>query len=168
MGHTGIIGHDLLLVSMSKKHHTNRGIRKSKKLSVNLVSREMLPKADYVGSVSGASVDKSGVFDFHWGENGSPVIDASPLVMECNVVDIYKSDGFDNFICSIANTYAIPELAILAYQRKAAVFYDRQQMLLQARRCAGIARQEPDDPMRINYGQEHNNRELLRSYTGYS
>ena len=70
----------------------------------------MLPKADYVGSVSGASVDKSEVFDFHWGENGSPVIDASPLVMECNVVDIYKSDGFDNFICSIANTYAAPEV----------------------------------------------------------
>ena len=45
VGHTGIIGHDLLLVSMSKSHHTNRGIRKSKKLSVNLVSREMLPKA---------------------------------------------------------------------------------------------------------------------------
>ncbi len=110
VGHTGIIGHDLLLVSMSKKHHTNRGIRKSKKLSVNLVSREMLPKADYVGSVSGASVDKSGVFDYHWGENGSPVIDASPLTMECDVVDIYETEGFDNFICSVAGTYADPDV----------------------------------------------------------
>ena len=51
----------------------------------------MLPEADYVGSVSGASVDKSGVFDYHWGENGTPVIDASPLTMECNVVDIYET-----------------------------------------------------------------------------
>ena len=110
VGHTGIIGHDLLLVSMSKSHHTNRGIRKSKKLSVNLVSREMLPKADYVGSVSGASVDKSGVFDYHWGENGSPVIDASPLTMECDVVDIYETEGFDNFICSVAGTYADPDV----------------------------------------------------------
>lgn len=110
MGHTGIIGHDRILVSMSKSHYTNQGIRKSKKLSINLVSREMLPKADYVGSVSGASVDKSEVFDFHWGENGTPVIDASPLTMECDVVDIYESEGFDNFICSIANTYAAPEV----------------------------------------------------------
>ena len=110
IGHTGIIGHDRILVSMSDKHYTNRGIRQLKKLSINLVSREMLPKADYVGGISGASVDKSGVFDFHWGENGSPVIDASPLAMECNVVDIYKTDGFDNFICSIANTYASPEV----------------------------------------------------------
>ena len=77
---------------------------------MNLVIREMLPNADYVGSVSGASVEKSEVFDFHWGENGSPVIDASPLTMECNVVDIYETEGFDNFICSIVNTYAAPEV----------------------------------------------------------
>ena len=70
----------------------------------------MLSKADYVGSVSGASVDKSEVFGYHWGENGTPVIDASPLTMECDVVDMYKTDGFDNFICSVANTYAAPEV----------------------------------------------------------
>ena len=110
VGHTGIIGHDRILVSMNKNHYTNRRIRKSGKLSINLVSRDMLPKADYVGSVSGASVDKSGVFEYHWGENGTPVIDASPLTMECDVVDIYETEGFDNFICSIANTYAAPEV----------------------------------------------------------
>lgn len=110
VGHTGIIGHDRILVSMSNKHHTNRGIRKSKKLSINLVSREMLPQADYVGSVSGASVDKSHVFDYHIGANGSPVIDASPVTMECDVVDIYETEGFDNFICSVVNTYADSEV----------------------------------------------------------
>ncbi len=110
VAHVGIIGHNRILVSMSKSHYTNQGIKKSRKLSVNLVSREMLPKADYVGSVSGASTNKSDVFDYHWGENGTPVIDASPLTIECNVVDIYDSEGFDNFICSIANTYAAPEV----------------------------------------------------------
>lgn len=110
VGHTGIIGHDRVLVSISKSHYTNQGIRKSKKLSINLVSREMLPQADYVGSVSGASVNKSGVFKYNWGENGTPVIDASPLTMECNVEDIFETEGFDNFICSIANTYAAPEV----------------------------------------------------------
>ena len=110
VGHTGIIGHDRILVSMSKSHYTNQGIKESKKLSINLVSREMLPKADYVGSVSGASVDKSEVFEYHWGENGTPVIDASPLTMECDVVDIYETEGFDNFVCSIVNTYAAPDV----------------------------------------------------------
>lgn len=110
VGHTGIIGHDRILLSMSKSHYTNQGIRKSKKLSVSLVSREMLPKADYVGSVSGASVDKSEVFEYHIGENGTPVIDISPLTMECNVVDIYETEGFDNFICSVVNTYVSPDV----------------------------------------------------------
>lgn len=110
VGHTGVIGHDRILISMNKSHYTNQGIRKSKKFSINLVSREMLPKADYVGSVSGASVDKSDVFDYHWGANGSPVIDSSPLTMECDVVDIYETEGFDNFICSVANTYADPDV----------------------------------------------------------
>lgn len=110
VGHTGIIGHDRILVSMNKNHYSNQGIRKAKKLSINLVSREMLPQADYVGSVSGASVDKSNVFAYHWGENGLPVIDASPLTMECNVVDIYETEGFDNFVCTIANTYVSPDM----------------------------------------------------------
>lgn len=110
VGHTGIIGHDRILVSLSRNHYTCRGIRQSGKFSINLVSRDMLPKADYVGSVSGSSVDKSEVFDYHWGENGTPVIDMSPLSMECDVVDVYETDGFDNFIGSVVNTYASSEV----------------------------------------------------------
>lgn len=128
VGHTGIIGHDRILLSMSKSHYTNQGIRKSKKLSVSLVSREMLPKADYVGSVSGASVDKSEVFEYHIGENGTPVIDISPLTMECNVVDIYETEGFDNFICSVVNTYVSPDVlgdnGKLDYTRMKPVLFD--------------------------------------------
>ena len=110
VGHTGVIGHDRVLVSMSKQHYSNQGIKQSKKLSINLVSREMLSKADYVGSVSGETVDKSSVFAYHIGENGTPVIDVSPLTMECNVVDIYETEGFDNFICTVVNTYATPDV----------------------------------------------------------
>ncbi|MDO4318958.1 MAG: flavin reductase [Bacteroidales bacterium] len=106
VSHVGIIGHDRILVSMSKQHYTNQGIKESGRLSLNLVSREMLPQADYVGSVSGDKIDKSEVFAYHYGENGTPVIDESPLSMELDVVDVYDSPGFDNFICTIANTYA--------------------------------------------------------------
>ena len=106
VGHTGIIGHDRIVVSMSKSHYTNQGIRKSKKLSVNLVSQTMLDKADYVESVSGADTDKSKVFAYHMGANGSSVIDEAPVTMECKVEDIYETDGFESFVCSIVNTYA--------------------------------------------------------------
>ena len=32
VGHTGIIGHNRILVSMNKQHYTNQGIKQSKKL----------------------------------------------------------------------------------------------------------------------------------------
>ncbi len=110
VSHTGLIAHNRIMVSMSQKHYTNRGIIASRKLSINLVDRNMLPKADYVGSVSGSEVNKSKVFEFHMGRNGSPIIDASPLSMELDVVDVYRAEGFDNFICSVANTYARPDI----------------------------------------------------------
>lgn len=106
VGHVGIVGHDRIMLSLSKSHYTNKGIKENGILSVNIVDENLLPKADYVGSVSGANVDKSHAFAFHAGENGAPIIDASPLVMECKVEDNYETDKFDNFICSISNTYA--------------------------------------------------------------
>ena len=110
VGHTGIIGHNHIILSMSDKHYTNKGIHQTGRLSINLVSREMLPKADYAGSVSGADTDKSTLFAYHIGENGAPLIDESPLSMECKVVDKFKTDGFDNFICEVAATYVAKDM----------------------------------------------------------
>ena len=110
VGHTGIIGHNRIILSMNDKHYTNIGIHQTGRLSINLVSREMLPKADYAGSVSGADTDKSTLFAYHIGENGAPLIDESPLSMECKVVDKFKTDGFDNFICEVAATYVAKDM----------------------------------------------------------
>ena len=106
VAHTGTIGHSMIMVSMKDNHYTNQGVIQNKKLSLNLVDRAMLPQVDYVGTVSGASKSKADVFPYHMGENGTPIIDASPVSIELNVADNYKADGLDNFICSIANTYA--------------------------------------------------------------
>lgn len=65
----------------------------------------MLKLADHVGSVSGGKTDKSSVFPYYLGEAGAPVIEVSPLVMECSVDDIYETKGFENFILKIENTY---------------------------------------------------------------
>lgn len=106
VGHLGIIGHDRILVSLHKSHHTNKGITQTGKLSVNIIDEDLLPRADYVGTVSGAKEDKSEVFSYRLGEAGAPVIDDSPLTMECRVEDNYQTETFDNFICKIDNTYA--------------------------------------------------------------
>lgn len=105
IAHVGIIGHDRIMLSMFKKHYTNEGVKQVGKVSVNMVSGPMLERADFVGCVSGAKEDKSEVFAYHLGEAGTPIIEDSPLVMECEVVDNYETDTFDNFICKITNTY---------------------------------------------------------------
>lgn len=105
IAHTGTVGHSMIMVSMNQNHYTNKGVIQNGKLSLNLVERTMLPQVDYVGTASGARTNKSEVFPYHMGENGTPIIDASPVSIELDVVDNYKADGFDNFICTIANTY---------------------------------------------------------------
>ncbi len=110
VAHVGILGHDRLLVSLARAHDINEKIKETGKLSINMVSEAMLPKADYVGSISGAKVDKSEVFEFEVGEAGTPIIKESPLVIECEVVDNYDADnGFDNFIVKFSSTYVEEE-----------------------------------------------------------
>lgn len=116
VGHLGIIGHDRIMVSLAKAHYTNQGIKATGWLSVNIIDDELLQRADYVGCVSGAKADKSEVFGWHASENGTPMIDDSPLVMDCRVVDNYETETFDSFICRISATYA--EEAVLGENGK--------------------------------------------------
>ncbi|HIT32204.1 MAG TPA: flavin reductase family protein [Candidatus Enterenecus stercoripullorum] len=104
VAHVGILGHDRILVSLASAHFINGVIKTGNKLSVNIVDEGMLPEADYVGLVSGAKTDKSAVFEYELGEAGTPVIHKAPLAMECSVVDIYNTPGFESFICTIDNT----------------------------------------------------------------
>lgn len=106
VGHIGIIGHDRILISLHKSHHSNKGIKQTGWLSVNVVNEEMLTKADYVGCVSGAKTDKSDVFDYTMANDKTPVINESPVSMVCEVVDNYETETFDNFICRIEETLA--------------------------------------------------------------
>lgn len=48
VAHVGILGHDRLLISLAKAHYINVKIKETGKLSINMVSQEILQKADYV------------------------------------------------------------------------------------------------------------------------
>ncbi len=106
VGHVGIMGHDHVMVSLAKPHYTNQGIRSNKALSINIVNEALLPGADRAGCISGAKTDKSELFGYMVGATGAPMITDAPVVMECCVEDIYETKGFDNFICTIENTFA--------------------------------------------------------------
>lgn len=106
VGHLGIMGHDHIMVSLASAHYTNKGIKDTKKVSVAIVDEAMLPKADYVGCVSGSKQDKSEVFAYHMSEADVPIIEEAPIVMECSVEDIYETKDFESFICTIDHVYA--------------------------------------------------------------
>lgn len=103
VAHVGIIGHDRILVSLAKPHFINSVIKAEKKLSINMVSEAMLPKADESGSTTGLKTDKSQLFEYTM--SATPIINDSPLAMECSVVDVYETEGFESFICTIDNTW---------------------------------------------------------------
>ncbi len=109
VAHVGIIGHDRVLVSLAAPHFINSIIKKEQKLSINIVTESILPQSDYAGSVSGAKEDKSNLFEYDIGDEGTPFIKKSPLAMECKVVDVYNTPGFESFICTISGTYADEE-----------------------------------------------------------
>lgn len=104
--HVGIMGHDKVMVSLRKNHYTNKGIRERGSFTLNIVDEKMLPKADYAGIVSGEKSNKSDLFVYSLADNGMPMVDESPVAMVCVVEDNYETETFDNFICSIAATYA--------------------------------------------------------------
>ena len=106
VGHIGIIGHDRVMVSLAGAHYSNRGIKETKKLSINIVDEALLPLADRAGCVSGAKEDKSDLFDYTVGDTGAPLMTAAPVVMECSVDDVYETEGFESFICTIDHTFA--------------------------------------------------------------
>ena len=106
IAHLGVVGMDRIMLSLSKNHFSNKGIRENKTASVNLVSKDMLIEADYVGMVSGKNTDKSQVFDYFSGQlDNAPLIEKSKISMECRLVDIYETEKEDNFILEVVNTY---------------------------------------------------------------
>ncbi|MCT4615943.1 MAG: flavin reductase family protein [Marinifilaceae bacterium] len=106
IAHIGNIGHNKLIMSMHKSHHSNSGIKKNKTVSVNMLSESQIIPADFVGMKSGANVDKSKVFEYFEGEiKNAPLIKSSPICMECTVVDTYETEHHDNFIVKVENTY---------------------------------------------------------------
>ncbi|AGK95769.1 flavin reductase family protein [Clostridium pasteurianum] len=129
VAHIGIIGLDSIMLSIRKGRYTNLGIKENKTVSVNLVSEDMVVEADYVGLVSGKTVDKSQVFEYHMGELNVPIIDKSPLAMECELVDIYDTKDYDNFILKVVHTHveehAIDKSGKVDYQKLRPVLFEK-------------------------------------------
>jgi flavin reductase (DIM6/NTAB) family NADH-FMN oxidoreductase RutF len=121
IAHIGIIGLDCILLSIHKQKYTNIGIKENMAASINLINEDMVVKADYVGMVSGKSTDKSEVFEYEMGVLNVPIIKDSPLAMECELVDIYDTGNYENFILKVVHThveeYALTDDGKINYEK---------------------------------------------------
>lgn len=95
----------LLVVSMFGTKKTKMNVKKTGRLSANLVSTDMLPLADYFGSVSGHKGAKTGM-DYGVSEGEVvkvPTLDASRWVYELEVAKVVNCGESDTFFCEIKN-----------------------------------------------------------------
>jgi flavin reductase (DIM6/NTAB) family NADH-FMN oxidoreductase RutF len=101
----------LLYISVNKAHYTNTGIKEQGWFSVNIPSRDLVTKTDYVGLVSGRDTDKSGVFTAFYGKaSGVPMIEECPVNMLCKVYKEVDLPSNDLFIGEVMETYVEEKL----------------------------------------------------------
>ena len=95
--------HYMLVISMNGTKQTKQNASRTKMLSANLVSTDMLNLMDYFGSISGKEVAKDEIP--HEYGNGItlnvPTLNASKWVYECEVAEIYQTGDSDTYFCPI-------------------------------------------------------------------
>ena len=108
LGHCGEMSMNpaIVYISMNKAHYTNAGIKENGYFSLNIPSKSVVQKMDYVGLVSGRDVDKSGVFTIFTGSvDKAPLIEECPANMLCKVVNVVDLPSYDVFFGEIIETY---------------------------------------------------------------
>lgn len=102
----------LLVVSMFGTKRTKQNVLRTGKLSVNLVSRDMLGLMDYFGAHHGDDGKKDGVpYRVSRGETVDvPVLDASRWVYECEVAQSVETGESTTFFCRIKNIQIADDL----------------------------------------------------------
>ena len=97
----------MIAYSSGTMHHTNAGIHANKTFSVNIPGKELVKKTDYCGLVSGAGVDKSGVFEVFYGAlKTAPMAGECALSMECRLVNAIELPTNTLFIGEIVAAYS--------------------------------------------------------------
>jgi len=109
--HVGILGFNLLAISVQKGHQTALGIRQTKTFSVNLPSVDLVREVDLCGLVSGRDADKAGLFETFFGDlKTAPMVQQCPLCMECRLVQTLDFPKHEVFVGEIAATHGEPKV----------------------------------------------------------
>lgn len=112
---TGIINTNpaMVYISVRPERHSYQLIKDSGEFVINLVTRELVRKADQCGVFTGKKVDKFKKFALTAERSTSlsaPIIKESPINIECKVEQIIKLGTHDMFIAKIVAVNVDEEL----------------------------------------------------------
>jgi len=96
----------MVTVSIRKERYSYDIIKTSKEFVINLVTKELLKKADFCGVRSGRSVDKfkeMKLTPMKGNIVAAPLIGESPVNMECIVKDIIPLGSHDLFLAEVVS-----------------------------------------------------------------
>ena len=95
-------------VAVQRTRHSHKLIKESGEFVINLVTKELVWACDYCGVKSGRQIDK-------WKEAGltpvpaeivaAPMIEESPVNLECKVKEILEYPSHDVFVSEIVNVH---------------------------------------------------------------
>ena len=106
IGWTGIVNTHppMTYISVRPSRHSYNIIKEKGEFVINLVPAELVKKADYCGIYTGKKVDKFAKCGLHKAEAkevACPVIEESPMALECKVKDIIPLGTHDMFLSEI-------------------------------------------------------------------
>lgn len=103
----------MLFVSIRKQRYSHDFIKERGSFVVNLVSQDLVKKADWCGVKSGREFDKFKECQFtrvYSNETNTPMIKESPVNIECKLKDIIPLGSHDMFLAEVLNVYADEKL----------------------------------------------------------
>ena len=115
VGWTGIINTQppKTYISIRKSRHSYNIIKDSGEFVINLTPKHLVKEADYCGIYTGKKVDKFAKCKFTKGAAQSvacPIIEESPLSLECKVFDIIELGTHDMFLADIVGVDVSEEI----------------------------------------------------------
>ncbi len=91
-------------ISIRPSRHSYNIIKESREFAINLTTASLVRYADYCGIYTGAKIDKFEKCGLHKetaSEISCPIIEESPLSLECKVTDIIPLGTHDMFLADI-------------------------------------------------------------------
>ena len=97
----------MVCVAINKARYTAAGIGENKTFSLNIPSAGQVIETDHCGLVSGAQVDKSGVFHSFYGRlKTAPLAGECPVNIECRLFKSVECGSHVLFIGEVAEIHA--------------------------------------------------------------